>query len=111
LPKLETLKVHINDFHFDTIIGILPFEKKTPQKVIIDIEFDYTYDVSAKNFIDYSEITALVQSSFHEQKFELIEEGLLFIKTLLYKTYPIDNLNLKITKPNILKNCSVAVSL
>jgi len=38
------MKVHIQDLRFQTIIGILDFERVKPQEVIINLELEYNYE-------------------------------------------------------------------
>lgn len=102
------MTIHIQNLTFDTIIGILDFERTTPQKVIVDIDIEYEFD---DEFIDYSIITKLIQDSMNEHKFLLIEDALLSLKDTIVSKYPqIKSLDIKITKPQILSNCSVGVS-
>ena len=102
------MKIEISDLTFKCIIGILNFERIKKQKVIINISFEYEY--SKDLFIDYSEISALVKKTMKEQKFLLLEDAILYIESLLQNSYKIHNLKIKISKPNILKNCIVSLS-
>ena len=102
------MKIEISDLTFNCIIGILDFERIKKQKVIINISFEYEY--SKDLFIDYSEISTLVKSTMKEQKFLLLEDAILYIESLLQNSYKITNLKIKISKPNILKNCIVSLS-
>ncbi|PRM90072.1 dihydroneopterin aldolase [Aliarcobacter cryaerophilus] len=102
------MKIEIEQLTFKCIIGILDFERVKKQKVIINLRFDY--DFSKDNFIDYSEVANLVKKTMKEHKFELLEDAIKTIKTLLENTYTIKNLKLKISKPNILKDCIVSIS-
>ena len=102
------MKIEISDLTFKCIIGILDFERIKKQKVIINISFEYEY--SKDLFIDYSEISALVKKTMKEQKFLLLEDAILYIESLLQNSYKIHNLKIKISKPNILKNCIVSLS-
>ncbi|MDD3054459.1 MAG: dihydroneopterin aldolase [Aliarcobacter sp.] len=102
------MKIEISDLTFNCIIGILDFERIKKQKVIINISFEYEY--SKDLFIDYSEISALVKKTMKEQKFLLLEDAILYIESLLQNSYKIYTLNIKISKPNILKNCIVSLS-
>lgn len=104
------MRVNIDKLSFKTIIGILPSERIKKQKVLVDISFDYRYKENSDKFIDYSEVAKLVKKTIIKKRFELIEEAILYIETKLYKDYPIENLSIKISKPNILKNCIVSVS-
>ena len=102
------MKIEITDLTFKCIIGILDFERIKKQKVIINISFEYEY--SKDLFIDYSEISTLVKKTMKEQKFLLLEDAILYIESLLQNSYKIHNLKIKISKPNILKNCIVSLS-
>jgi len=103
------LKININDLTFQCIIGILDFERENEQKVIIDISFEYFYNEDASNFIDYSKVANLVQTTMQNKKFKLIEEAIIFIRSKLKSKYNIKNLKVKISKPDILNNCVVSV--
>ena len=102
------MKIEISDLTFKCIIGILYFERIKKQKVIINISFEYEF--SKDLFIDYSEISNLVKSTMKQQKFLLLEDAILYIETLLQNNYKISYLKIKISKPNILKNCIVSLS-
>lgn len=102
------MKIEISDLTFKCIIGILDFERIKKQKVVINISFEYEF--SKDLFIDYSEISNLVKSTMKQQKFLLLEDAILYIETLLQNNYKISYLKIKISKPNILKNCIVSLS-
>jgi len=102
------MKIEINNLGFKCIIGILNFERAKKQKVIINVSFEY--DFIGNSFIDYQEVANLVKKTMKQEKFELLEDAIKNIEKLLYQTYDIKNLNLKISKPNILKNCIVSLS-
>jgi dihydroneopterin aldolase len=103
------LKVNINELTFDCIIGILDEERVTPQRVIIDISFEYYFDEDGSNFIDYSKVAEYVQSTMIEEKFELIEDAILYLRKGLKSQYDMKNLWIKIAKPDILGNAVVSV--
>ena len=104
------MKIHIENLSFNCIIGILDLERIKKQKVIVNLSFKYDY--KEDSFVNYAEVALLVEKTMKEKEFMLLEEAILFIEELLYKTYKNQNLNsllLKITKPNILKNCIVSL--
>ncbi|MBT3280177.1 MAG: dihydroneopterin aldolase [Campylobacteraceae bacterium] len=101
------MKVKINNLEFKTIIGILKDERKNKQKVIVDLSFKYDYKNS--DFIDYSEVALLVKQNIKQQRFGLIEDAILDTKDLLEYKFNIKKLKMKITKPDILKDCLVSV--
>lgn len=104
----KKLTIEINDLTFKCIIGILDFERIKKQRVIINISFNYQY--SKNYFIDYSEVSELVKSIMKNNKFELLEDAILYIEKKLYKLYKINKLSIKISKPDILKDCIVTLS-
>lgn len=102
------MKVYIENLCFACIVGILDFERVTPQDVILDVEFEYEYK---SKFINYAEVAELVKFHMQEEKFELLEEALLSLFELLKNHYKnISTLFIKITKPSILPDCQVSVS-
>jgi dihydroneopterin aldolase len=103
------LKVNIEDLTFDCIIGILDFERKTKQQVVLNISFEYFFKSDGSNFIDYSEVVNLTQNIMKNEKFKLIEDAILHIRKVLKEKYDMKNLKVKISKPNIMPNCIVSV--
>ncbi len=102
------MKVYIEGFRFSCIIGILDFERVTPQDVIINLELEYEFKSS---FINYADVAEYVQSIMQEKKFELLEDALNHLFSFLKEKYPnISALFIKITKPSILQDCIVSVS-
>ncbi len=103
------MTIHIEALSFDVIIGLLDFERDRSQRVIIDLEASYNY--TDEEFIDYANMVFLLQKELKEKRYKLLEEALLGVKILLCTTYPqIQTLRLKISKPDILPQCSVALS-
>jgi len=100
--------IHIEDLKFQCIIGILDFERVTPQDVIINIEIEYLYE---DNFINYAEIVQLIKEIMIKSEFLLIEEALDSLNLKLIKEFSsIKSMYIKITKPSILPECKVSVS-
>ena len=103
------MTVHIEDLTLDVIIGLLDFEREHTQKVIIDMKADYIY--REENFVDYADIVLLIEKELKEKRYELLEEALLGLKSVITTAYPqVDSLSLKITKPDILPYCHVSLS-
>ena len=102
------MKIHINDLSFKCIIGILDFERIKKQKVIINLSFEYEF--SKDKFINYAEVSNLIETTMKKEKFLLLEDAILHIENLLNSTYNISNLYIKISKPKILTNCIVSLS-
>jgi len=101
--------IHIDALIFNTIIGLLDFERITPQEVNINLEASYEY--TNGSFINYADIVTLIENELQVKKYKLLEDALLGLKREIYTKYPqIKTLKIKISKPNILSNCSVALS-
>jgi len=102
------MTIYIENLTFDAIIGILPEERKVPQKVIVNVELDYEY----KNgiFINYATLVNLIENSIKNNKFKLIEEALLSLHVeIKTKFLQISSIKLKIFKPTILAHADVSV--
>lgn len=101
------MKIYIEDLKFQTIIGILDFERTTPQEVVINLEITYDFQ---EHFINYAEVATLITVTMQESKFLLIEDALKSLSHQLKKNFnTINTLQLKITKPDIMPNCRVSV--
>jgi len=93
----------------DVIIGILDFERTSKQTVIVETKINYNY--TGDCFIDYSIVLNRIETLLIEKKYKLIEEAIDDIgKTILGDYTQIVSLYLKISKPNIIPNASVALS-
>ena len=102
------MTIHIEDLKFECIIGILDFERIKPQDVIVNILLEYNYE---KGFIDYAQIVEKVKNLMIKSEFLLIEDALEAINLNLTKEFPaINSINIKITKPSILRDVKVSVS-
>ena len=103
------MTIHIEALTFDVIIGLLDFERDRPQAVIVDLTA--TYDYSDDAFIDYADLVILIQNELKIKRYALLENALIGAKDVLYTTYPqLKTLSLKISKPDILTECNVALS-
>jgi dihydroneopterin aldolase len=102
------MTINIKDLEFETIIGILDFERTTEQKVRINCSIEYDY---SHRFLDYALVAKHIEMQMTENRFELIEEALLSLKSSLKREFPlINSLILEISKPDILNNCEVSLS-
>lgn len=99
--------IHIRDLSFQCIIGILDFERTTPQDVTIHCDITYTFN---NNFINYADVASKIEMLMQEKKFELIEEALNSLAYELKNSFKnIKELQLEIMKPDIMPNCLVSV--
>jgi len=101
------MTIYIEDLKFQAILGILDFERKNKQDIIINLTIDYTYN---NNFINYAEVSKLIESTMKSKQYLLIEDALYDLSQILKDNFSkIERLKLKITKPSILPNCRVSV--
>jgi len=104
------LIIEIEDLRFDTIIGILDFERVKKQQVIVNLKAKYQYKKG--DFINYVDLSNMIKESMNSQKFELLEDAIEYISSKIKNKYPqIESLYLKITKPDILDDCRVSLVL
>lgn len=102
------MTIHVEDLKFQCIIGILDFERVTPQDIVVNLKIKYTYK---NDFINYADIVQIIKKMMKKSKFFLIEDALNSINLKLNKEYnSIKSLKIKITKPSILPDCKVSVS-
>jgi len=102
------MTIHIEALTFEAIIGLLDFEREKPQRIIVDLQATYPYN---DTFLDYALITEKIMRHIKRRRYELLEDALLGIKKELLENYPqITALKLKISKPDIISECSVALS-
>ncbi len=102
------MTIYIEDLRFQCIIGIVDFERITPQNVIINLKITYTFKENI--FINYATVAQLIESTMKEEQFLLLEDALLHLSKKLKKNFQeIETLELKITKPSIMKNSLVSV--
>lgn len=102
------MTIYIENLTFDAIIGILPEERTTPQKVIVNVELDYEY--KKNSFINYATLADLIENRIKIDEFGLIEDALLALHVEIKSKFPqITSIKLKISKPTILAHADVSV--
>ncbi|RKV51667.1 dihydroneopterin aldolase [Helicobacter pylori] len=103
--------VHIHHLVFETILGILEFERLKPQKISVDLDLFYT-ELPNKAYLDYMEIQELIQKMMREKQYLLIEDALKDLSHALKTRYSaISELYLKISKLEISPNSQVGASV
>ncbi|GAA7453755.1 dihydroneopterin aldolase [Helicobacter pylori] len=103
--------VHVHNFVFETILGILEFERLKPQKISVDLDLFYT-ELPHKAYLDYMEIQELIQKMMREKQYLLIEDALKDLSHVLKTRYSeISELYLKISKLEISPNSQVGASV
>lgn len=70
--------IELERLEIDCIVGILPFERKTPQKVFLDISMDLDFSAAAasenvSDTVDYTAIAQELTQLVKERRYQLIE--------------------------------------
>jgi len=105
------MTISIKNLSFKAILGILDFERLSPQRIEVECEIKYTYKKEEANFIDYAEVASLIESTMKSEKFLLIEDALERLFPLLKDKFPqIETMKITICKPDIMPNCRVSVT-
>ncbi len=103
--------VHVHNLVFETILGILEFERLKPQKISVDLDLFYT-ELPNKAYLDYMEIQEIIQNTMQEKQYLLIEDALKDLSHVLKTRYKeITELYLKISKLEISPNSQVGASV
>lgn len=103
--------VHIHNLVFETILGILEFERLKPQKISVNVDLFYT-ELPNKAYLDYMEIQEIIQNTMREKQYLLIEDALKDLSQILKTRYSgISELYLKISKLEISPNSQVGASV
>ncbi|WRG61219.1 FolB domain-containing protein [Helicobacter pylori] len=103
--------VHIHHLVFETILGILEFERLKPQKISVNVDLFYT-QLPNKAYLDYMEIQEIIQNTMQEKQYLLIEDALKDLSHVLKTRYKeITELYLKISKLEISPNSQVGASV
>ncbi len=103
--------VHIHHLVFETILGILEFERLKPQKISVNLDLFCT-ELPNKAYLDYMEIQEIIQNTMREKQYLLIEDALKDLSQILKTRYKeISELFLKISKLEISPNSQVGASV
>ncbi len=102
------MKILIENFEFEAIIGVLDIERVTPQRVVINLEIDYNYKNG--DYLDYAKIIKEVKEHIQIKQYLLLEDAINGVFKLLKELFPnIDFIECKISKPDISKECIVSI--
>ena len=103
------MTIRIKNLTFEAIVGILPFERETPQSVCIDVKIHY--DFNGNNMVDYAHLCHIIKENMMTKHYFLLEEALDGLYQLILFYYPhVTSVKLKIFKPTVLKDAIVGVS-
>lgn len=98
--------IFIEELKFKTIIGLLDFERITPQYIVVDAKF------RAKEFVDYALVCEYLVTEFNNMKFETVEEALKYFRKKFKKIFPtLRYFYMKISKIDIIPNARVGAQI
>ncbi|WP_273404673.1 dihydroneopterin aldolase [Campylobacter avium] len=105
---MQEFKLKIKDLEFETIIGILDFEREKKQRIVLNADFLYEF---SKEILDYRLLREFLLKAF-EQNFDTLENALMYFKENIPKNFNnIRYFNIQLSKTQIFTDCVVSVCL
>ena len=110
-------KILLEALEVKCIIGIFDWERKTPQKVRIDLEFPADIRKAAQSdkiedTVDYKRIAKRVLTYVGKSRFQLIETLAEKLAALLLKEFKLKEVKLRLSKPGAVRGSkNVAVEI
>lgn len=108
-------KIILSQIQVNTIIGVLNWERKVKQKLLIDVEVVLDLHKAGKSddlndSVDYSKIAARCIDIAQEGQFFLLEGLAEAMATAVLQAFSVEQVLIKVTKPEIIPHCkSVSV--
>ena len=101
-------KILIDSLEVKCIIGIFDWERKTPQKVLIDLEFPANIAKAARHdriesTLDYKRIAKRILAYVSASRFQLIETLAEKLAALLLKEFHLKEVKLRVCKPGAVR--------
>ncbi|GHV59087.1 hypothetical protein FACS1894103_1780 [Campylobacterota bacterium] len=104
------MTIEIRALELQAVIGILPHERETAQRLVIDATIDYEYHKG--EFVDYAVVCELIEHELVISQFELIETALEAIVPKIFAlSETISAVRLGIAKPDALESARAKVIL
>lgn len=105
---MQEFKLKIKDLEFETIIGILDFERTKKQKVLLNAEFLYEF---SEEILDYRLLREFLLQAF-DKNFDTLENALVYFKENIPKNFNnIKYFHIELSKTQIFTDCVISVSL
>lgn len=103
------MRIYIDDLAVKTTIGVLAWEKELQQTLYISLEIDYNASSACQtdditNALDYAQLCQTVTQYCRENTHQLLEALALNLANLLVSLYPIEQLKIKLRKPQAVSN-------
>ena len=99
--------IFIRSLELAAVIGVYEAERKTAQRLVVDLElgFDTRRPAVSDNVaqtLDYQQIASDIDQYVGSSKFYLVESLANALAARLLARYPIENLKLTLTKPDVM---------
>jgi dihydroneopterin aldolase len=97
--------IELQRLEIDCIVGILPFERVTEQKIFLDVSMDVDFAAAAASedvadTIDYTVVSRELADLIRERKFQLIETMAVECADLVLSRHPtVEKASIAIHKP------------
>lgn len=102
-------KLLIHQLEASCILGVEEFERKSSQKIILDLELTTNLSKAAKtdkieDTLDYALLCEHLRAHIAHSHFHLIESLAEDCVNFLFKQFPLDEITLRLFKPKIIPN-------
>ncbi|MFH1477963.1 MAG: dihydroneopterin aldolase [Verrucomicrobiota bacterium] len=109
-------QIHIRQLKLNTVIGVHPHERKTPQAVIVDLVLHTDLQAAGRSdqltdTIDYAALAARVRKAAAKSRFTLLEALAEHIADVCLREPRIKALDVTVAKPGALPGIGVAVTI
>ena len=97
-------KVFIQGLEVETIIGVHAWEKRTPRPLLLDLQLGVDTKPAAasdrvRDALDYQAVKDAVTKFVETERVDLLETLAERLSRHLFNEFPLDSLQLRITKP------------
>ncbi len=111
----ELFRVHLQSIEATTLLGCLPRERQQPQKILLDLRYEYDAERAVNSddlhhAIDYVRVVESLRNFSENHTFYLLETYVERLLKHLLSEFPFENLELSATKPSAIAGaCGVRV--
>lgn len=103
--------ITVTGLEIDTIVGVYPKERETPQTIFIDLKLYYAFEPSAleddfQKAVDYDRLTEELSTFIQMKQFELLETLSATCCDYLLSNYPISAVAFTVHKPAALSRAT-----
>ncbi|UAA38046.1 dihydroneopterin aldolase [Paraneptunicella aestuarii] len=110
-------KIHIEGLQLFAVIGVYDWERLSPQKLIVDVVLHISLEQAAmtdslEDTVDYAQVAGDLETLTNTCQPKLLEHLAGKMCQLILENYPVQTVEIKLSKPDILaKANNVAVQM